>query len=235
MKMLPRGDNRLEPYFEGRMDPKEGWSIEQCTNEDLVRVLEFLTPICHPEKPKKVVVRLGSTMVASLFEQGPVDWASILHEALQRQVVNIRGSKQGTIFAYLFHLYNDNALLMKEEQKVLKTNTNYVMYGVKAPGAADDAEDNSDEPVPLTRSNKRRLVLGSGQPVSSTVETVDLTEESVEVSEPVGRADPVQSPGAGPSRTRQRVPPPTKWRNLMTKDTWSEVSLVYDNLSAIEQ
>lgn len=89
LELLAKGDNRLGPHFDGQMDRKEGWSIDQCTHEVLARVLKFLIPIFHHEKQRKVIVRLGSTIVESLIEQRSVDWALIMHEVLFRQVANI--------------------------------------------------------------------------------------------------------------------------------------------------
>lgn len=119
---------------------RAGPYINQCINDDLTQVLEFLTPILHPEKPK-VIVTLGFTIVFPMFEWKPVNWASILHEDLMRQVRNIRGRREGTIAAYLFHLYHDNDLVTKHKENILTINTNYVKYGVKAPKEPDDVGD----------------------------------------------------------------------------------------------
>lgn len=87
------------------------------------------------------------------------------------------------ILAYLFHLYNDNGLLTKAEQKILKTNTNYVIYGIKALGEPEEEEEeDSDDSIPLTRLKKRKLVLGS-QPVRTNIEPVDLSDELEETPE----------------------------------------------------
>lgn len=109
-----------------------------------------------------------------------------MHEVLFRQVANIWGSKQGTIrTAYLFDLYNDNQLLTKPEQKILKTNTNYVTYGIQAPrGSEQKEEEDFDDSIPLTRSKKRKFVLGS-QPVQTHLESIDLSDKLKETPEPV--------------------------------------------------
>ena len=47
--------NRMEGYIEGRfihqVDLKDGYSVGDCRNSRQRRVLEFLVPIVHPDKP----------------------------------------------------------------------------------------------------------------------------------------------------------------------------------------
>ena len=47
--------NRLDSYIGGRfihqVDPKDGYAVGDCRNARQRRVLEFLVPIVHPDKP----------------------------------------------------------------------------------------------------------------------------------------------------------------------------------------
>lgn len=74
LKLLTKGDNRISQYFMG--------TIDQCTNAELHPVLSFLIPIVYLEKPKRVTVRIGSTIIVSLVEEKLVNWASILLEVM---------------------------------------------------------------------------------------------------------------------------------------------------------
>src|SRR5450759_4723594 len=78
LKMLVKGENKLDAYFAGKFDVKEGWSSDQCIDEGMRRILYFLLPIIHPEKPKRVTLKLGGMVVAALKEGLEINWASIL-------------------------------------------------------------------------------------------------------------------------------------------------------------
>ena len=47
--------NRTDKYVEGKflhnVDPKDGFLVRECRNDWERRVLEFLVPITHPDKP----------------------------------------------------------------------------------------------------------------------------------------------------------------------------------------
>lgn len=68
LPLLPKGDNLLGTYFNGRMDRKEGWFVEHCNNRELIQVLWLLNPILHPEKHRRVIMRMASTSVVALFK-----------------------------------------------------------------------------------------------------------------------------------------------------------------------
>ena len=63
---LPGGGgmaNRTDQYIEGKFrndaDPKDGFPVRECRNARERRVLEFLVPIVHPDKPTQVTRTLG--------------------------------------------------------------------------------------------------------------------------------------------------------------------------------
>lgn len=105
LPLLPKGDNRLGSYFTGHMDPKEGWFVEQCNNQELIRVFWFLKPILHLEKHKRVIMRMGNMIVVALFKNQKFNWASIIQELLVRQLSALGGKKGICLLTYLFHLY----------------------------------------------------------------------------------------------------------------------------------
>ena len=54
-KDLPaRKLNLAEKYFKGRPSGGDGWKLTDCRHQELRKVLEFLTPLLNPNKPKRV-------------------------------------------------------------------------------------------------------------------------------------------------------------------------------------
>ena len=60
-QFLPGGNgmaNRTDKYVEGKflhdVDPKDGFPVRECRNDRECRVLEFLVPIVHLDKPTRV-------------------------------------------------------------------------------------------------------------------------------------------------------------------------------------
>lgn len=145
LKMLARGDDRITRYFAGTIDPKEGWTIEQCVDKQLKRVLYFLIPIFRPEKPKRVPVGLGSTIVASLLEGKCVCWASILFDVIKRQIGQLTQKRGVRLAPYLFVFYKYHAVLNTAERLLLSKHESYVRHGIKTE-ESNPTEDTGSEP-----------------------------------------------------------------------------------------
>ena len=58
--------NRTDKFVVGKflhdVDPKDGFPVRECRNDRERRVLEFLVPIVHPDKPTRVTRTLGNTI-----------------------------------------------------------------------------------------------------------------------------------------------------------------------------
>ena len=69
--------NRTDKYVEGKflheVDPKDGFPVRECGDAQKRRVLEFLVPIFHPDKPTQVTRILGNTIFGALDGARPVD------------------------------------------------------------------------------------------------------------------------------------------------------------------
>ena len=69
--------NRMDGYIEGRfmhqVDPKDGYAVGDCRNVRQHRVLEFLVPIVHPDKPTQVTIMIGNTIFGALDKGREVD------------------------------------------------------------------------------------------------------------------------------------------------------------------
>ena len=73
--------NRMDGYIEGRfihqIDPKDGYAVGDCWNNRQRRVLEFLVPIIHPDKPTRVTIMIRNTIFGALDGGWEVDWGVV--------------------------------------------------------------------------------------------------------------------------------------------------------------
>ena len=90
---LPRGGgmaNRTDQYMEDKflhdVDPKDGFPVRECRDARKRRVLEFLVPIVHPDKPTRVNRTLGNMIFGALSGDRSVDWVRIFMELVTRLV-----------------------------------------------------------------------------------------------------------------------------------------------------
>ncbi len=59
--MANRKDEYIRGKFQGAVNPKDGYAIEDCIDDRQRRLLEFMIPVLHPEKPTRVTITLGNT------------------------------------------------------------------------------------------------------------------------------------------------------------------------------
>ena len=109
--------NRIDKFVEGKflheVDPKDGFPVRECRNDRERRVLEFVVPIVHPDKPTRVTRTLGNMIFGALTGDRPVDWARIFMDLVNRLVDGAGKSKPTPICPFLYHLYEDQGLLME--------------------------------------------------------------------------------------------------------------------------
>ena len=76
--------NRTNLYIEGKFrneaDPKDGFPVRDCKNPRESKLLEFLVPIVHPDKPTRVTRTIGNTISGALSRDRPVDWGKVFSE-----------------------------------------------------------------------------------------------------------------------------------------------------------
>ena len=74
----------MEGYIEGhfihQVDPKDEYSVGDCRNNRQRRLLEFLVPIVHPDKPTQVTITIGNTIFGVLDGGREVDWAVVFQD-----------------------------------------------------------------------------------------------------------------------------------------------------------
>ena len=82
--------NRTDLYIEGKFqndaDPKAGFPFKDCRDSREHRLLEFLVPIVHPDKPTRVTHTIGNTVFGALSGDRLVDWGKVFSELVQRLV-----------------------------------------------------------------------------------------------------------------------------------------------------
>ena len=119
----PRGcgmANRTDLYIDGKFrteaDPKDGFPVRDCRDARERRLLEFLVPIVHPDKPTRVTRTIGNTIFGALSRDRPVDWGKVFSELVQRLVGEAGRAKPTPICPFLYHLYKCKGLLTEEEE-----------------------------------------------------------------------------------------------------------------------
>ena len=79
-------DLYIEGKFQNDADPKDGFPVRDCRNSRKRRLLEFLVPIVHLDKPTRVTRTIGNTIFGALSGDRPVDWGKVFRELVQRLV-----------------------------------------------------------------------------------------------------------------------------------------------------
>lgn len=116
--MASRKDDWIRGKFRGLVNPKDGYAIEDCVTNRNRRLLEFLLPILHPEKPTRVTITLANTIFGALKGDRKVDWSRIMHNLVSQLVSRVGKSRATPLSPYLFHLYKHAELLIGPEEKV---------------------------------------------------------------------------------------------------------------------
>ena len=109
-------DLYIEGKFRNEADPKDGFPVRDCRNPRERKLLEFLVPIMHPDKPTRVTRTIGNTIFGALSGERPVDWGRVFSELIQRLVSGASKSKSTPICPFLYHLYECKGLLTEEEE-----------------------------------------------------------------------------------------------------------------------
>ena len=112
--------NRTDLYIEGKFrndaDSKDGFSVKDCMDPREHRLLEFIVPIVHPDKPTRVTRTIGNTIFGALSGDRPVDWGKVFCELVQRLVGGAGKAKPTPICPFMYHLYECKGLLTEEEE-----------------------------------------------------------------------------------------------------------------------
>jgi hypothetical protein len=163
--LVGRKDEYVRDCFKELPNPKDGYSIEDCTDPRHRRMLAFLAPIVYPEKPNRITVTLGNTIFGALIGRRKVNWAKIITNLVIQLASRIGKSRASLICPFLYHLYERKELLKPEEEKTWKVQEGMMKYGESGSsdeggsGSEDETEDEEEEEeetqVLLNRPPKR--------------------------------------------------------------------------------
>ena len=137
-----RKDDFIVGKFRGACHPKDGYAVEDCEDDRQRRLLRFLVPIIHPEKPTKVTITLGNTIFGALEGGRKVDWGRIISDLVGSLVGKVGGSRASPLSPYLFHLYHHMQLLTDTEEKEWRLHETLLRYGES--GSDEEMEEESD-------------------------------------------------------------------------------------------
>ncbi|CAM6099454.1 unnamed protein product [Calypogeia fissa] len=163
--LLAKAENLTKPYFAGEIDAKEGWRLSQCSDPKFQAVLSFLIPILSPQKPRRVTVRVGSTIVAAYTGLKVIFWPKILEDVIALQARSLHLKTPTSLSCYLAHLYAHQNVLTKEEMESFESLSYLALMG--DPDAVMEEHTDSDtdkEDVPSTRPPLKRKLSQSPGP-----------------------------------------------------------------------
>ena len=148
---LPRGgsglSNRMEGHHEGRfmyqVDPKDRYSVSDYRVDRHRRLLEFMVPIVHLDKPTRVTITIGNTIFGALDGGREVDWGVVFRDMAQRLAKGVGKPKSTPICPFLFHLYERQGLLTADEELDYRTAKEMAGYRItldpdSRPGTDED-------------------------------------------------------------------------------------------------
>ena len=73
-------DTFVDGKFLHMVGPKDGYMGRDCRNARHGRLLEFLVPIIHPDKPTRVTITIGNTIFGVLDGGRLVDWRLVFRD-----------------------------------------------------------------------------------------------------------------------------------------------------------
>ena len=148
---LPGGGgmaNRTDKYVEGKflleVDPKDGFPVRECKDARERRLLEFLVPIVHPDKPTRVIRTLRNTIFGAISGERSIDWSIIFMELVNRLVGGAGKAKSTPICPFLYHLYESKGLLTEDKETDYKMVQELNRYRI-----TPDRDPESDSKIQL--------------------------------------------------------------------------------------
>ena len=194
--MANRKDEFIRNKFRGTVNPKDGYAIDDCIDDRNRRLLKFLIPVLHPEKPTRVTITLGNTIFGALSGNRKVDWARIIYDLVAQLVSRVGGSRASPLSPYLFHIYHEQQLLTNVEEKIWRTQEVLLKYGESEtdeevdsePGSDPETEEEEEEP-PLPPMKRQKTTPPNKRGTPSGRDKM-APEERPEVEKTVSEEEP---------------------------------------------
>ena len=121
--------------------------MSDCRVDRNRRLLEFLIPIVHPDKPTRVTITIGNTIFGALDSEREVDWGVVFPDMIQRLAKGVGKPKPTPICPFLFHIYEGQGLLIVEEELDYRTAKEMAGYRI-TPDPDSRPGSDEDEPTP---------------------------------------------------------------------------------------
>ena len=137
----------MEGKFLHDVDSKDGFLVRECRDAWERKLLEFLVPIVHPDKPTRVIHTLENTIFGAISGERSVDWAKIFAELVNRLVGGASKSKPTPICPFLYHLYESKGLLTEDEETDYRAAQELIRYRI----TLDRDPDLESEVLQITR------------------------------------------------------------------------------------
>ena len=101
--------------FDGKVDAKEGFSVDDCKDKRARAVIAFLHPIFYPEKPHRHTITWANPIIGSFQGKREVDWGLLLNDVISKLLMAMPKAKSTPLSSYLAHLYRHADLLTPDE------------------------------------------------------------------------------------------------------------------------
>jgi hypothetical protein len=146
--MILTKENHIAPYFKCKIDSKGGWKVSQCQDSRMRAIFAFMIPLIHPDKSRRVTIKIGNTIEAAYQSKKKISWATIFAEAIQRSL-KIENRGYSYLSSYIVHLYAHENLLFKHEKVALGKKQSYVKYGASDPDVkvSSESEEAQEEEI----------------------------------------------------------------------------------------
>ena len=236
----PRGcgmANQTDLYIDGKfqteVDPKDGFLVRDYRDARERRLLEFLVPIVHLDKPTRVTRTIGNTIFGALSKDRPVDWGKVFSELVQRLVGGARRAKPTPICPFLYHLYECKGLLTEEEETDYTTAKELNRYEI--PPERDEDSDSGvllitgpeprRAPAPVNQVKRGNRVRKNCQAPEGSQHVRLMGEGSRPSSEgaiPVSRPESPRAASPRPVSPRPASPRPVSPRPLSSQPERSQ-------------
>ena len=157
--MAHRTNLYIEGKFQNDADPKDGFPVRDCRDSRERRLLEFLVPIVHPDKPTRVTRTIGNTIFGALSGDRPVDWGKVFSELVQQLVGGAGKAKPTPICPFLYHLYECKSLLTEEKETDYTTAKELNRYRI----TPERDQDSDSGVLRITRPEPHRVLVPVNQ------------------------------------------------------------------------
>ena len=206
-EMANRTDKYVEDKFLHEVDPKDGFLVRECKDARKRRLLEFLVPIVHPDKPTRVTRTLGNTIFGAISGERSVDWSIIFMELVNWLVGGAGKAKSTPIYPFFYHLCESKGLLMEDKETDYKAAQELNRYQI-----TPDQDLESDSEIRLiARPEPNRIVAPINQVKRGN--RLKQTYRAPDGSPPTrsrGEGSQPNSEGARPNSPRLNSPPPER-------------------------